>query len=84
MATASKTSTDKYAADLKKARYTLIALGICLQKSLYQMAAAKWNLQTFCGHESLETTRIYTTKSIAEQRETLNNMQRNKSKVFNY
>ena len=37
-------------------------------------------LADILGHESLETTRIYTTKSIAEQRETLNKMSRNKSR----
>lgn len=39
-------------------------------------------LADILGHESLETTRIYTTKSVAEQRETLNKMSRNRKKGF--
>lgn len=37
-------------------------------------------LADILGHESLDTTRIYTTKSIAEQRETLNKMNKSKTK----
>lgn len=39
-------------------------------------------LADILGHESLETTRIYTTKSVAEQRETLNKMFITRSKSF--
>lgn len=39
-------------------------------------------LADILGHESLETTRIYATKSVAEQRETLNKMHRNRSKML--
>lgn len=38
------------------------------------------DLGDILGHESLETTRIYTTKSVAEQRETLNKMYKRKNK----
>ena len=49
-------------------------------KEFISNGGSQMELADILGHESLETTRIYTTKSVAEQRETLNKMYKRKNK----
>lgn len=49
-------------------------------KEFISNGGSQMELADILGHESLETTRIYTTKSVAEQRETLNKMSKTASK----
>ena len=65
---------------LKKSKVHPHSFRHLFAKEFISNGGSQLELADILGHESLETTRIDTTKSIAEQRETLNKMSRNKSK----
>lgn len=65
---------------LKKSKVHPHSFRHLFAKEFISNGESQMELADILGHESLETTRIYTTKSIAEQRETLNRMSKRKSK----
>lgn len=65
---------------LKKSKVHPHSFRHLFAKEFINNGGSQMELADILGHESLETTRIYTTKSVAEQRETLNQMSKRKYK----
>ena len=65
---------------LKKSKVHPHSFRHLFAKEFISNGGNQMELADILGHESLETTRIYTTKSVAEQRETLNQMSKRKYK----
>ncbi len=67
---------------LKKSKVHPHSFRHLFAKEFINNGGSQMELADILGHESLETTRIYATKSVAEQRETLNKMSKNRYKNF--
>lgn len=70
----------KVRSGLKKSKVHPHSFRHLFAKEFISNGGSQMELADILGHESLETTRIYTTKSVAEQRETLNKMYKRKNK----